>query len=80
VPALAIVKGDAKVAAISAASIVAKVHRDRLCAHLHERYPDYGFDGHKGYPTAAHLDALDRHGPCPEHRCSFAPVRRAQRP
>jgi ribonuclease HII len=80
VPALAIVKGDAKVAAISAASIVAKVHRDRLCAQLHERYPDYGFDGHKGYPTAAHLDALDRHGPCPEHRCSFAPVRRAQRP
>jgi ribonuclease HII len=80
VPALAIVKGDAKVAAISAASIVAKVHRDRLCAHLHERYPDYGFDGHKGYPTAAHLDALERHGPCPEHRCSFAPVRKAQRP
>ncbi|MEN9630911.1 MAG: hypothetical protein RJA10_4139 [Pseudomonadota bacterium] len=75
VPALAIVKGDAKVAAISAASIVAKVHRDRGCQDLHQRYPDYGFDGHKGYPTAVHLQALRKHGPCPEHRRSFAPVR-----
>jgi ribonuclease HII len=78
-PALAIVKGDTKVAAISAASIIAKVHRDRLCASLHERFPAYGFDGHKGYPTAVHLKALRDHGPCPEHRRSFAPVREAQR-
>ena len=74
-PALAIVKGDAKVAAISAASIIAKVERDRLCATLHERWPHYGFDGHKGYPTAAHLQALREHGACPAHRRSFAPVR-----
>lgn len=79
VPAQAIVKGDAKVPAISAASIVAKVHRDRWCAGLHERWPAYGFDGHKGYPTPVHLQALQAHGPCPEHRCSFAPVRRAAR-
>jgi ribonuclease HII len=74
-PAAAIVKGDAKVAAISAASILAKVQRDRLCQALHERWPEYGFDGHKGYPTAAHLDALRRHGVCPAHRRSYAPVR-----
>ena len=74
-PALAIVKGDAKVAAISAASIIAKVERDRLCADLHERWPQYGFDGHKGYPTSAHLQALREYGACPAHRRSFAPVR-----
>jgi ribonuclease HII len=74
-PAHAIVKGDAKVAAISAASILAKVHRDRLCGQLHEAHPHYGFDGHKGYPTPDHLTALRRHGPCPAHRRSFAPVR-----
>ncbi|MEO8122562.1 MAG: ribonuclease HII [Burkholderiales bacterium] len=74
-PALAIVKGDALVAAISAASILAKVHRDALCARMHEQYPQYGFDSHKGYPTAAHLDALRAHGACVEHRQSFAPVR-----
>lgn len=73
----AVVGGDAKVAAISAASIIAKVERDRLCAELHKRFPDYGFDVHKGYPTPAHLDALQRLGPCPEHRTSYAPVRRA---
>ena len=78
--ARAIVQGDAKVAAISAASIVAKVHRDRWCAELHQRYPAYGFGGHKGYPTAAHLKALRELGPCPEHRRSFAPVREALRP
>jgi ribonuclease HII len=77
VPAQAIVKGDAKVPAISAASIVAKVHRDRWCTTLHQRWPAYGFDGHKGYPTPAHLEALRAHGPCPEHRRSFAPVRQA---
>ena len=75
VPAEAIVQGDAKVQAISAASILAKVHRDRLCALLHERHPQYGFDAHKGYGTQAHMAALREHGACPEHRRSFAPVR-----
>lgn len=73
----AVVGGDAKVAAISAASIIAKVERDRLCAELHERHPGYGFDVHKGYPTPAHLEALRRLGPCEAHRTSFAPVRQA---
>jgi len=63
------------VAAISAASILAKVHRDRLCLVLHEAYPAYGFATHKGYPTADHLAALRQHGACPEHRRSYAPVR-----
>ena len=75
VAAEAIVKGDAKVKAISAASILAKVHRDRLCLALHEQHPQYGFDGHKGYPTPAHLAALREHGACTQHRRSFAPVR-----
>ena len=74
-PVAAVVKGDALVPAISAASILAKVHRDRLCLALHEQHPAYGFDGHKGYPTAAHLAALQQHGACPAHRRSFAPVR-----
>ena len=74
-PAEALVKGDATVPAISAASIIAKVHRDRLCAELHSHWPDYGFDGHKGYPTPEHLAALRRHGACPAHRRSYAPVR-----
>lgn len=71
----AIVKGDSKVPAISAASILAKVHRDRLCEVWHTQYPMYGFDGHKGYGTATHLAALRQHGPCPWHRRSFAPVK-----
>ena len=75
IAAEAIVKGDAKVKAISAASILAKVHRDRLCQQLHLLHPQYGFDGHKGYPTPAHLAALKEHGACPHHRRSFAPVR-----
>lgn len=75
VPAEAIVKGDTKVAAISAASILAKVHRDRLCLALHDRYPAYGFAVHKGYPTQEHLVALRVHGPCDAHRRSFGPVR-----
>jgi ribonuclease HII len=71
----AIVGGDAKVRAISAASIVAKVYRDRLCGDLHEEHPEYGFAAHKGYSTPEHLDALRRHGACRHHRRSFAPVR-----
>ena len=75
--AQAIVKGDAKVQAISAASILAKVHRDRLCLCLHEQYPHYGFSKHKGYPSPGHLRALREHGACEAHRRSFAPVRSA---
>ncbi len=77
VPATAIVKGDATVPAISAASILAKVHRDRLCGELDAAWPQYGFALHKGYPTAAHLQALRAHGACPAHRRSFGPVRAA---
>jgi len=73
-PAQAIVRGDALVPAISAASILAKVQRDRWCAELHAQYPQYGFAQHKGYGTAAHLAALGAHGPCPQHRRSFRPV------
>ena len=79
VRAEAIVQGDAKVQAISAASILAKVTRDRGLDELHERYPHYGFDQHKGYGTAHHLEALRRWGPCPAHRRSFAPVAEAAR-
>ncbi|MBX9871606.1 MAG: ribonuclease HII [Burkholderiaceae bacterium] len=70
----AIVKGDAKVQAISAASILAKVHRDRWCADYDREFPQYGFAGHKGYGTAEHMAALRQHGACPQHRKSFAPV------
>ena len=70
----AIVKGDALVPSISAASILAKVYRDRWCAEFHLEYPQYGFAGHKGYGTAEHLAALRLHGACPQHRRSFAPV------
>jgi ribonuclease HII len=79
VRAEAIVQGDALVPAISAASILAKVHRDRLCLRLHEHYPQYGFARHKGYGTAEHLQALAEHGPSPCHRMSFAPVARSWR-
>lgn len=71
----AIVKGDSKVAEISAASILAKTARDHAMLQMHEIYPQYGFDVHKGYPTAAHLAALKLHGISPEHRKSFRPVR-----
>ncbi len=75
----AIVQGDALVPAISAASILAKVHRDRLCEEMHQRYPVYGFDQHKGYGTAQHLAALQAHGPADCHRITFAPVARSLR-
>jgi len=75
IPSQAIVKGDSKIAAISAASILAKTARDELMQRLHEQYPQYGFDGHKGYPTALHLAALREHGVSAVHRRSFRPVR-----
>jgi ribonuclease HII len=79
VRAEAIVQGDALVPAISAASILAKVYRDRLCEAMHQRYPVYGFDQHKGYGTAQHLAALQAHGPSECHRMTFAPVARSVR-
>ncbi len=79
-PAEAIIGGDAIEPAIMAASILAKVARDRHMLELHLRYPQYGFDRHKGYPSPAHLAALSAHGPCPEHRRSYAPVRDAMLP
>ena len=72
----AIVQGDAKVASIGAASIIAKVTRDREMKEWHSQYPYYGLDRHKGYPTQAHIQALEEHGVSPQHRRSFAPVRR----
>ena len=74
-PAVAVVKGDDRVPEISAASIVAKVVRDEEMTELAGRYPGYGFERHKGYATAVHLEALARLGPTPVHRRSFAPVR-----
>ncbi|QYK06420.1 ribonuclease HII [Shewanella zhangzhouensis] len=74
-PAHAVVKGDGLIAAISAASVIAKVTRDREMEELDARYPQYGFAGHKGYPTKAHFEALSAHGVLPEHRRSFRPVR-----
>ncbi|MCE9661178.1 MAG: ribonuclease HII [Burkholderiales bacterium] len=74
-PVRTVVGGDARVRAISAASIIAKVHRDRLLIALHDEHPEYGFDGHKGYSTPEHLAALREHGACRHHRRSFAPVR-----
>jgi ribonuclease HII len=75
VPARAVVDGDAKVKVISAASILAKTARDAEMRRLHERFPQYGFDEHKGYPTPRHLKALRRYGVCEVYRRSFAPVR-----
>ncbi len=74
-PSRAIVQGDSSVAAISAASILAKTARDAAMLQLHDRYPQYNFAAHKGYPTAAHVAALALHGVLPEHRKSFKPVR-----
>jgi len=75
-PIYAVVRGDALVPEIAAASIIAKVQRDGEMDRLHSERPAYGFDRHRGYPTPAHLAALREHGPAPEHRRSFAPVRR----
>jgi ribonuclease HII len=77
VPGLPMPKGDQVAACIAAASVIAKVTRDRLMAELHERYPEYGFDVHKGYITREHTAALTAHGPCLEHRLSFENVARA---
>lgn len=71
----AIIKGDGKIQAIMAASIVAKVHRDRLMVDYHGQFPGYGFSSHKGYGTKDHLKAISLLGPCPIHRMSFAPFR-----
>ena len=75
VPCQTIVKGDAKSGSIAAASIIAKVTRNRMMTDADHRYPGYGFAGHKGYPTQAHRDLLKENGPCPIHRFSYAPVR-----
>ena len=74
-PAEALVGGDAIDRSIMAASILAKVSRDRYMLELHQQFPEYGFEQHKGYGTPAHIAALRAHGPCPQHRRSFAPVR-----
>jgi len=75
VPARAVVRGDGRCASIAAASILAKVARDRLMLEIHAQFPHYGFAQHKGYATKAHLAALAKYGPCPAHRRSFRPVR-----
>jgi len=77
-PVEAVIKGDAKVPAISAASILAKVARDRAMVAYSLLYPEYGFDVHKGYFTAGHMEALRKYGPCPIHRRTFAPIRQTQ--
>jgi ribonuclease HII len=77
-PGLAVWKGDRVTASVAAASVLAKVSRDRMMRDLHERYPQYGFDRHKGYSTDEHVRALDEHGPCPEHRRSFVNVARLE--
>lgn len=76
IPAEAVIQGDGKIASIAAASILAKTVRDAGMRQLHERYPQYGFERHMGYPTAAHFAALETHGASPVHRKSFAPVAR----
>ena len=73
----AIIKGDSKIEAISAASILAKVYRDQQMIELDEQYPEYHFKKHKGYPTKLHLEKLQQYGPLPVHRMSFGPVKKA---
>jgi ribonuclease HII len=75
IPQMALIHGDAEVFSIAAASIVAKVTRDRLMAKAHRDYPQYGFDQHRGYGTEIHLEAIRKHGPCPIHRMTFAPLK-----
>ncbi len=75
IPQQSFTKGDLRIVSIAAASILAKVHRDRLLRQLHERFPAYGFHSHKGYAAPTHLAAIEEHGPCPAHRRSFAPLR-----
>jgi ribonuclease HII len=77
-PGLAVWKGDRVAACVAAASVLAKVTRDRMMLELHERWPEYDFAGHKGYITDVHSAALERHGPCPEHRMRFVNVRRSR--
>jgi ribonuclease HII len=77
-PSLAVWKGDTVAACVAAASVLAKVTRDRIMLDLHERWPEYDFAGHKGYITEVHSAALDRHGPCPQHRMRFVNVARAR--
>ncbi len=77
-PGLAVWKGDRVAACVAAASVLAKVTRDRIMTELHERWPEYDFAGHKGYITDVHSAALERHGPCPEHRTRFVNVRSAR--
>lgn len=74
-PQKSIIKGDEKIFLISLASIVAKVERDRLMIKLHQKYPQYGFNQHKGYGTKLHIEMVNQHGPCPLHRQSFAPIK-----
>ncbi len=71
-----VIKGDLKIPEIGAASIIAKVARDQKMIELHESYPEYGFDQHKGYLTKQHLDALQQHGPCAIHRVTYAPIKK----
>jgi len=77
-PQLSFTKGDLRIVSIAAASILAKVHRDRLLRQLHERYPAYGFHSHKGYAARTHLAAIEKLGPCPAHRRSFSPLRKVE--
>ncbi len=76
IPQINIIKGDSKVFLIAAASIIAKVYRDQLMIEYDKKYPEYGFAKHKGYGTKFHMEALQKYGPCPIHRTSFAPVKK----
>lgn len=78
-PTMRVIKGDSRSLSIAAASVIAKVTRDNVMLDLDARYPEYGFAAHKGYGTQAHLEAIEKFGPCPEHRLSFAPLRREEK-